>query len=390
MFPSHDVSQSRCFLVTMFPSHDTVAPMIVSVSVDSSVTFNSTTTATLTITLSEETSNLSLGSIYIEGGQALSMTGSGLVRYIDVVAEGNRTTPLVVSVGLGQFSDAAGNPNSNFVTTLLSTVDTVAPTITSAVASLSSGSVLSTRNYASVTFSVSEDSRHFTKEDVTVYYGSVQELRKEGTSYVAQIVAAENSTNAITVSVAGGAFEDLVGNASSGFSYVLPLQVDTVLPSGIISNVSMSVDSGLSDHDHITNVTAQTIRGEVSQYGVGDKVWLSVNGVDWVVTDILADTYVDENDPMANSTTSYYFETQVSLVEGSHTLRVKVVDAVGNFGTEQSLNYILDTSASGVVVRDISFDDDTGMSSTDFITKTQHQTIRGNVSGGLTVDEILS
>ncbi len=163
---------------------------------------------------------------------------------------------------------------------------------------------------------------------------------------------------------------DTAGNDGTVFSanYVL----DTSGPSTTVSSVALSADTGSSSTDFITNTAAQTISGSLSgSLDSGDTVWVSVdNGSTWTAATTSVVSGVTR------------FSASATLV-GSNSLKVKVSDAAGNDGSVSSTNYVLDTSAPTTTVTSVTLSDDTGSSSTDFITNTAAQTISGTLSTNL-------
>ncbi|HYR25031.1 MAG TPA: putative Ig domain-containing protein, partial [Aquabacterium sp.] len=67
----------------------------------------------------------------------------------------------------------------------------------------------------------------------------------------------------------------------------------------------------------------------------------------------------------------------------SNTLQLRVADAAGNIGAVTSASYVLDTAAPTTSVTSVAFSADTGVSSTDFVTRTAAQTVSGTLSANL-------
>lgn len=165
--------------------------------------------------------------------------------------------------------------------------------------------------------------------------------------------------------------DDATGNQgpAASFAYVL----DTTPPSSV-SSISLSNDTGRSSSDFITNAAAQTISGTASSaFVAGDQVHVSLdNGATWTVVSTTAGT----------NTWSLH-----ATLAGSDTLKVRIADTAGNYGTVASQAYVLDTTSPTTTITSLAFSADTGTSATDFITKTAAQTISGMLSANLATGE---
>jgi len=166
---------------------------------------------------------------------------------------------------------------------------------------------------------------------------------------------------------------DNAGN--HGTAYEQAYTLDTTAPAITFSGLALSADTGTSSTDLITNTSAQTISAALSSAPAGgDIVYGSLdNGATW--SDITS---------MVSGTTLSW--TGVTLA-ASNTLQLKVTDAAGNDGGVTSKAYVLDTAAPATSVATVAFSADTGASTTDFITRTEAQTISGTLSANLAADE---
>ena len=100
------------------------------------------------------------------------------------------------------------------------------------------------------------------------------------------------------------------------------------------ATVSFSADTGADTHDFITNASSQTITGILTgTLGTGDRLFGSLNG---------GSSWTDISGLLSNSTFSW---PNATLQNGTHTLRMKAVDAAGNDGTVLTQSYTLDTAA---------------------------------------------
>ena len=150
--------------------------------------------------------------------------------------------------------------------------------------------------------------------------------------------------------------------------------VDTTAPTITGDLVAFSADSGFSTTDLITNNPSQMVHGTLTgPLGSGETVRVSLdNGASWTTA--------------TSAGNSWNLPTPVVLT-GSNTLQVRVDDAAGNYGPVSSQAYVLDTTTPTTSVSSLAFSADTGISTSDFITKTAVQTISGTLSATLAADE---
>ena len=252
--------------------------------------------------------------------------------------------PTTTISGIDISSDS-GSSTGDFVTNQAS--QTVTATLSAALAS---GEVLEASSDGGVSFSNISTSVTGT----SVSWGPV--------------ALAGNSSLQFKV-VAGG----LSGPVSSQ-AYVL----DTVAPTTTVSGVDISNDTGGSASDFLTNAASQTVTATLSApLAAGEILEASVdNGASWTtITGSVVGTAVNW--------------TGATLLPGTDNLLLRVTDAAGNFGLASSTPYEVDTLAPGTTVSAISISDDTGVSSSDVLTKTVAQTVTATLSSGLGSGEIL-
>jgi hypothetical protein len=194
---------------------------------------------------------------------------------------------------------------------------------------------------------------------------------------------ATTATNANTWSLAGQTLTgsgtlkvrviDDAGNAGAAYaqSYVL----DQTAPTIAFSNVAFSADTGSSNSDLVTNTAAQTISATLTAApAAGDTVYASLDN---------GNTWIDITSKVSGNTLTW---TGVTLA-ASNTLLLRVTDAAGNAGATTGKAYVLDTTAPTTSVVGVAFSDDSGVSSTDFITNAAAQTVSGTLSAPLAAGE---
>ena len=224
---------------------DTTPPTIALSTSDSSLTLGET--ATITLTLSEASTNFIASDVTVTGGTLTNFTGSGKTYTATFTPAVSSTVNGVVSVASDRFTDAAGNANAdgldanNTVTMAVNTVDTTPPTI----ALSTSDASLTTGEVATITFTLNEASTDFTASDVTVSGGTLTDFTGSGKTYTATFTPAVSSTVSGVVSVASGAFTDAAGNANADgldANNRVTLTVNTVAPDTTAPKIALSTN----------------------------------------------------------------------------------------------------------------------------------------------------
>ncbi|HAV2160647.1 TPA: Ig-like domain-containing protein [Enterobacter cloacae] len=136
---------------------------------------------------------------------------------------------------------------------------------------------------------------------------------------------------------------------------------------------SISQDTGLSDSDFITSDTQISLKGTLgAALGSGDHVQISLDGgQSWTDVSVsgLSWTYVDGR----------------TLADGDYNYQLRVIDDAGNISATVSQVVTIDTvvpDASKTIAID-SISDDTGLSSSDFITSDTSLTLHGSLGATL-------
>ncbi len=136
---------------------------------------------------------------------------------------------------------------------------------------------------------------------------------------------------------------------------------------------SISQDTGLSDSDFITSDTQISLKGTLgAALGSGDHVQISIDGgQSWTDVSVsgLSWTYVDGR----------------TLADGDYNYQLRVIDDAGNISATVSQVVTIDTvvpDASKTIAID-SISDDTGLSSSDFITSDTSLTLHGSLGATL-------
>ncbi|MBB9062028.1 Ig-like domain-containing protein [Escherichia coli] len=156
--------------------------------------------------------------------------------------------------------------------------------------------------------------------------------------------------------------------------------IDTTAPDPAVKTIAISAittDTGLITNDFVTSDTTLAVSGtlgaalsagEFAQISIdGGTTWqnLSVSGLTW--------TYLDGR----------------TLTDGNYNYQVRVIDTAGNIGATASQIVTVDTTAplASKTIAIAGISDDTGLSSSDFVTRDTTLTVRGTLGAALAADE---
>ncbi|WP_207218393.1 Ig-like domain-containing protein, partial [Aliivibrio finisterrensis] len=221
---------------------DTVVPTI-------NMTANSTDlavgdTATITITLSEASTNFVASDLSVTGGTLSTLTGSGTSYTVVFTPTANSVAAGKVTVAKDSFTDAAGNKNAT-EGSIDFTVDTVVPTITMSA----NETDLATGETATITVTLSETATDFALSDLSATGGTLSTFTGSGTSYTVVFTPTAGSNGVGKVTVAQDSFSDAKGNKNAAGASV-DFTIDTVVPT--ISMTANSTDLAVGDTATIT------------------------------------------------------------------------------------------------------------------------------------------
>src|SRR5262249_15599881 len=141
--------------------------------------------------------------------------------------------------------------------------------------------------------------------------------------------------------------------------------IDTTPPTAAVAISAIADDTGSSSTDFITSDTTLTVSGTNGTLGTGEWGQISNDGgTTWVGVQQDQATHWSYVDP-ATHTTSFTYE-------------VRVIDLAGNVGTNTASQAItIETTAPTEAVAISAIVDDTGSSSTDFVTSDTTLTVSG-------------
>ncbi len=294
---------------------DSTAPTISTISIPNiAMKVGSVVTATITVT--SDTDDYTIGSGGISGTiggftlGSLSKTNDTTYTTTFTVIDGGSDIASGSNIPISfTLDDSAGNTSSAYTTAISQNADTVdsnKPVISSIVSNMSSLKVGET---ATVTFTLSEESSDFIKEDITVVGGTLSILDKSGNIYTSTFTPTSNSTTTGTINILANKFTDIAGNDNIVASEKT-ISIDTVIPTVSITSdknsmilsetatitFTLNKDSSDFTKDDITVVGASL--SSFTQDGGNSKIYTATLTPDNTLTtsitlDIDANKFVD-------------------------------------------------------------------------------------------------
>ena len=225
---------------------DTTAPTV-TITRAGSGSLKSGQTETVTFTLSEASSDFTIGDITFSGGTIGTLTTTSSTVYTVVFTPTTNTQSGTgsISVAGAQFTDAAGN-NNTASSTLSISYDTAAPTVT---VTRAGSTTLRSSQTETVTFTLSEASSTFAADDITFSGGTIGTLSTTSSTVYSVVFTPTTNTQSGTgsISVAGATFTDTLGNDNNASS-TLSITYDTAAPTVTITRAgSGSLKSGQTE-----------------------------------------------------------------------------------------------------------------------------------------------
>ncbi|EJV4778292.1 Ig-like domain-containing protein [Shigella dysenteriae] len=170
---------------------------------------------------------------------------------------------------------------------------------------------------------------------------------------------------------------DTAGNIGATASQIVTVDTTAPLASKTIAIAGISDDTGLSSSDFVTRDTTLTVRGTLgAALAADERAQISLDGgVTWTTLTVVG--------------SSWSYADGRTLTDGTWNYTVRVVDLAGNVGQTATQNVVVDTTspeaAKSITITGIS--DDTGTSSSDFITSDTTLTVRGVLGAALGANE---
>ncbi|WP_375603179.1 Ig-like domain-containing protein [Enterobacter hormaechei] len=271
-----------------------------------------------------------------------------------------------------QVSNAIGNSGSDNHTV---TVDLTAPSMGISIDSLQNDTGLSANDF------ITNDSQVVVNGSLTAQLGNNEKAQISldgGTTWIDLTVTGTTWRYADGRTLTDGTYQyqvrviDNAGNVGATDSQ--DVVIDLTKPASTTITVdSVSQDTGLSDSDFITSDSQISLKGTLgAALGSGDHAQISLDGgVTWTDVSVsgLTWTYVDGR----------------TLADGDYNYQLRVIDDAGNISATASQVVTIDTvapDASKTIAID-SISDDTGLSSSDFITNDTSLTLHGSLGATL-------
>ncbi|HFN3824102.1 TPA: Ig-like domain-containing protein [Enterobacter hormaechei] len=271
-----------------------------------------------------------------------------------------------------QVSNAIGNSASDNHTV---TVDLTAPSMGISIDSLQNDTGLSANDF------ITNDSQVVVNGSLTAQLGNNEKAQ----------ISLDGGTTWIDLTVTGTTWRYTDGRTLTDGTYQYQVRVidnggnvgatdsqdvviDLTKPAAATITVdSVSQDTGLSDSDFITSDNQISLKGTLgAALGSGDHAQISLDGgATWTDVSVsgLSWTYVDGR----------------TLADGDYNYQLRVIDDAGNISATTSQVVTIDTvapDASKTIAID-SISDDTGLSSSDFITNNTSLTLHGSLGATL-------
>ncbi|HDX4275822.1 TPA: Ig-like domain-containing protein [Enterobacter hormaechei subsp. steigerwaltii] len=271
-----------------------------------------------------------------------------------------------------QVSNAIGNSASDNHTV---TVDLTAPSMGISIDSLQNDTGLSANDF------ITSDSQVVVNGSLTAQLGNNEKAQISldgGTTWIDLTVTGTTWRYTDGRTLTDGTYQyqvrviDNAGNVGATDSQ--DVVIDLTKPAAATITVdSVSQDTGLSDSDFISSDNQISLKGTLgAALGSGDHAQISLDGgATWTDVSVsgLSWTYVDGR----------------TLADGDYNYQLRVIDDAGNISATTSQVVTIDTvapDASKTIAID-SISDDTGLSSSDFITNDTSLTLHGSLGATL-------
>ncbi|UYT27600.1 Ig-like domain-containing protein [Enterobacter cloacae] len=271
-----------------------------------------------------------------------------------------------------QVSNAIGNSGSDNHTV---TVDLTAPSMGISIDSLQNDTGLSASDF------ITNDAQVVVNGSLTAQLGNNEKAQISldgGTTWIDLTVTGTTWRYTDVRTLTDGSYQyqvrviDNAGNVGATDSQ--DVVIDQTKPAATTITVdSITQDTGLSGSDFITSDSQISLKGTLgAALGSGDHAQISLDGgVTWIDVSVsgLSWTYVDGR----------------TLADGDYNYQLRVIDDGGNISATASQVVTIDTvapDASKTIAID-SISDDTGLSSSDFITNDTSLTLHGSLGATL-------
>ncbi|MDA7937969.1 Ig-like domain-containing protein, partial [Pirellulales bacterium] len=324
---------------------DTTDPTVVSITSDQ-LTLNGTQTATLTITLSEQSDDFDETDLTFNNATISNFTdlGGGDVYTVELIPEAEFEGPITASVSNSSFTDLADNSFDTTTENATIDVDTKAPSILIT----SDDNALSIGETANLTFTLSETSSDFDVSDISAANGTISNFTQNasdltGLTYLAEFTPANTFEGDDVVSVAADSIQDAFLNPNE--ESTLTLAVDTVAP----TVTSFSATSGSYKATELVTINANLSEAMSGPSGfditLSNSQIVTMNILDGETTAV--GTYIVQAGDNENPLTVLAIGAGTATDEATNPL-VTTIPGGSNLGDTSTV--ILDTIAPSAVI----------------------------------------
>ncbi|SFU27133.1 Ig-like domain-containing protein [Pseudoduganella namucuonensis] len=228
-----------------------------------------------------------------------------------------------------------------------------------------------------VYFRFSESVTDLSLSDITVTGGTLGALSGSGATWYALLTPDAGATGSGTVTVAGGAVTDRAGNGSGAAAVSASFSYNNIRPTATVDSAITLIDSGSSDTDTITNVSAQTIGGTFTgALAAGERVEVSVDGgTSWNAATVSGNSWTYNATVAAGSPSYLYARTATDSEESTTRTKYYTLDQTAPTASVTLGDYTLTSGQTASVY--IQFNETvTGLTLADF-------TVTGGALGSL-------
>jgi fibronectin-binding autotransporter adhesin len=335
---------------------DGVRPLLASSITISDTALKIGDTATVTFTFAEAVSGFTTSDLTVPNGAVASLsTSDGGTTWTASLTPNVSTTDStnIITLDYTGITDVAGNAGTGTVTSGNYSVDTLRPSLASAITV--SDTALKIGDTATVTFTFTEAISGFTTADLTVANGVVSSLSSGdgGITWTANLTpntSTTDATNIITLDYTG--ITDTAGNAGTGSASSGNYAVDTVRPT--VGIVVTDADLTVGETSLVTITFSEAVSGFTNvDLSIANGTLTSVSSSDGGIT------YTATLTPTAAVSDA----TNVITLDNTG-----VTDTAGNAGasTTDSNNYAIDTTTISIVADAASTNEGTGSGNTAF------------------------
>lgn len=348
---------------------DTIRPALASTIAISDPALKVGDTATITLIFSEVVTGFTTDDLLAPNGVISALSSSDGITwtatFTPTASIADATN--VISLSLNGVNDVAGNVGLGTIDSGNYVIDTARPTATIVVAD----NALKIGETSNVTVTFSEAVTGFANADLTVANGTLTNVASSdgGVTFTATFTPTANITGATNlIALNNTGVTDLAGNAGTGSTNSNNYTIDTSAPTIAISVISTDDRLNLSEA-----ASPLTISGTTFGVETGNTVIVTLNS--------LAYTGTVSNNAWSLAVPS---SDLTGLTDGAQIVAANVSDLAGNPATQATRTLTVDKAVPVAPVL-VAISNDTGSSTTDFITSDTTLIFSGTAEANSTV-----